>query len=53
MGKKKALVSALEDLLNRVSDSDSNLGAVESAIASLEEMFLPEPERKYQGGVAA
>lgn len=53
MSKKKALVSALEDLLNRVSDSDSNLGAVESAIADLEEMFLPESERKYQGGVAA
>lgn len=53
MSKKKALVSALEDLLNRVSDSDSNLGAVESAIADLEGMFLPESERKYQGGIAA
>lgn len=53
MGKKKALVSALEDLLNRVSESDSNLGAVESAITSLEEMFLPESERKFKDGVAA
>lgn len=53
MSKKKALVSALEDLLDRVSDSDSNLGAVESAITSLEETFLPESDRKYKGGIAA
>lgn len=53
MSKKKALVSALEDLLDRVSGSDSNLVAVESAIMNLEEMFLPESERKYQGGIAA
>lgn len=52
MSKKKALVNALEDLLDRVSSSDSNLGAVESAIASLEEMFFPESSRDRMEGAA-
>lgn len=51
MSKKRALVSALEDLLDRVPDSDSSLDAIASAITSLEEMFLPGSES--QGGVAA